>query len=54
MTTHYSATTQAALLKWANTFDTRRKAETLRFARRAAQRLLWLGDPGADEAARLP
>ncbi len=32
----------------------RRKAETLRFARRAAQRLLWLGDPGADEAARLP
>ena len=25
----------------------RRKAETLRFARRAAQRLLWLGDPGA-------
>lgn len=32
----------------------RRKAETLRFARRAAQRLLWLGDPGAGEAARLP
>ena len=32
----------------------RRKAETLRFARRAAQRLLWRDDPGADEAARLP
>lgn len=32
----------------------RRKAETLRFARRAAQRLLWLADPGADEATRLP
>jgi len=31
----------------------RRKAETLRFARRAAQRLLWLGDPGAGEPVRL-
>jgi protein HOOK3 len=29
MTTHYSPATQAALLKWANTFDTRHKAETL-------------------------
>jgi len=29
MTTHYSPSTQAALLKWANTFDTRHKAETL-------------------------
>ena len=28
----------------------RRKAETLRFARRAAQRLLWLGDPGTAES----
>ena len=27
----------------------RRKAETLRFARRAAQRLLWAADPGAGE-----
>ncbi len=32
----------------------RRKAETLRFARRAAGRLLWLGDPGAAEPVRLP
>jgi hypothetical protein len=32
----------------------RRKAETLRFARRGAQRLLWLGDPGAAEGLRLP
>ena len=32
----------------------RRRAETLRFARRAAQRLLWAGDPGADYAVRLP
>ncbi|KAL2265348.1 hypothetical protein VTJ83DRAFT_6448 [Remersonia thermophila] len=29
MTTHYSQATQAALLKWASTFDTRHKAETL-------------------------
>ncbi len=39
---------------WVPLSAARRKAETLRFARRAAQRLLWLGDPGADEAARLP
>lgn len=32
----------------------RRKAETLRFARRGAQRLLWLGDAGAAETVRLP
>ncbi len=39
---------------WVPLSAARRKAETLRFARRAAQRLLWLGDPGADEAVRLP
>lgn len=39
---------------WVPLAPARRKAETLRFARRAAQRLLWLGDPGADELARLP
>ncbi len=39
---------------WVLLSGARRKAETLRFARRAAQRLLWLGDPGADEAVRLP
>ena len=31
----------------------RRKAETLRFARRAAQRLLFAGDPGASELPEL-
>ncbi len=39
---------------WVPLSGARRKAETLRFARRAAQRLLWLADPGADEATRLP
>lgn len=39
---------------WVPLGGARRKAETLRFARRAAQRLLWLGDPGAGEATRLP
>ena len=39
---------------WAPLSAPRRKAETLRFARRAAQRLLWLSDPGANEMTRLP
>ncbi len=39
---------------WVPLSGARRKAETLRFARRAAQRLLWLGDPGAGEVVRLP
>ncbi len=39
---------------WVPLAAARRKAETLRFARRAAQRLLWLSDPGAGEATRLP
>ncbi|MBC7497617.1 MAG: MmcB family DNA repair protein, partial [Sphingomonadaceae bacterium] len=39
---------------WVPLAAARRKAETLRFARRAAQRLLWLSDPGAGEAARIP
>ncbi len=39
---------------WVRLSGARRKAETLRFARRGAQRLLWLGDPGADEGLRLP
>lgn len=39
---------------WVPLSGARRKAETLRFARRAAQRLLWLSDPGAGEAVRLP
>ena len=39
---------------WVPLSAARRKAETLRFARRAAQRLLWLADPGAGEAVRLP
>ena len=38
---------------WVLLSGARRKAETLRFARRAAQRLLWLSDPGAAEAVRL-
>lgn len=33
---------------------TRRRAETLRFARRGAQRLLGLLDPGASDGLRLP
>nr|WP_295662365.1 MmcB family DNA repair protein [Polymorphobacter sp.] len=39
---------------WVKLSGARRKAETLRFGRRAAQRLLWLGDPGANEGLRLP
>ncbi len=39
---------------WVPLSGARRRAETLRFARRAAQRLLWAGDPGADDAVRLP
>jgi hypothetical protein len=39
---------------WVPLSGARRKAETLRFARRGAQRLLWLGDPGAAEPIRLP
>ena len=34
---------------WVLLPPTRRKAETLRFARRAAQRLLWASDPGVAE-----
>ena len=39
---------------WVALNAARRKAETLRFARRGAQRLLWLGDPGAGELLRVP
>lgn len=39
---------------WVPLNGARRKAEILRFARRSAQRLLWLGDPGAAEGLRLP
>lgn len=39
---------------WVALSGARRKAETLRFARRGAQRLLWRDDPGADEAVRFP
>lgn len=39
---------------WVPLGAARRKAETLRFARRGAQRVLWLADPGATEAVRLP
>lgn len=39
---------------WVPLSPARRKAETLRFARRAAQRLLWQGDPGATELLRMP
>ena len=39
---------------WVPLSGARRKAETLRFARRAAQRLLLRDDPGADEPVRLP
>ena len=34
---------------WVALNASRRKAETLRFARRAAQRLLWASDPGIGE-----
>ena len=34
---------------WVPLSPARRKAETLRFARRAAQRLLWASDPGVAE-----
>ena len=34
---------------WVPLNASRRKAETLRFARRAAQRLLWANDPGVAE-----
>lgn len=38
---------------WVLLHASRRKAETLRFAQRGAQRLLWLSDPGAAEGPRL-